>query len=66
MIIPCYHNDCLERFDLLFFKEIFYSIPRELPRGEGRALSCERLRAETSPSFIFLVYLLCRLMTPKD
>lgn len=70
IILRCYHNDCFERFDLLFFKEIFYLICRNPPRGGGRACSVKgsqlQPRAETSPSFILLVYLLCRLMTWRD
>lgn len=70
IILRCYHNDCFERFDLLFFKEIFYLICRNPPRGGGRARSVKgsqlQPRAEKSPSFILLVYLLCRLMTWRD
>lgn len=57
IILLCYHNDCFERFDLLFFKEIFYLICRKPPRGGGRTLSSERLpvtaQSRNKPLFYF-------------
>lgn len=57
ILLLCYHNDCFERFDLLFFKEIFYLICRKPPRGGGRTLSSERLpvtaQSRDKPLFYF-------------
>lgn len=70
LILLCCHNDCFERFDLLFFKEIFYLICRKPPRGGGRTLSSERLpvtaQSRDKPLFYFTSYLLCGLMAQKD
>lgn len=69
IILLCYHNDCFERFDLLFFKEIFYLICRKPPEGEEEPSPAKGSQlqpaAETRTSFILLVYLLYRLTTQK-
>lgn len=65
----CYHNDCFERFELLFFKEIFDLIHRKLPWGGGRTLSSERLQvtaqSRDNPPFCFGSLPLHRLVTQK-